>query len=85
MHSQAHHQSSYHNMFDCTSQDIQSGLQRALAQAAIFMNQAAFADTQIDHINGHPKCQMNDAGISKIKNNTLYEHFLNSNGFTALP
>jgi hypothetical protein len=70
-------------MFDCTSQDLPSGLQRALAQAAIFMNQTAFADTQIDHINGHPTCQMNDASISKIKNNTLFEHYLNSNGFTA--
>ena len=85
MHSQDHHYGSYQKMFECTSQDLSSSIQRQLAHAALYLNQSACANSQIDHYNGQLKCQINSAGIPKIKNNTLYEHFLNSNGFTAQP
>jgi len=83
MYSQDHHHGYYQKMFESTSQDLSSSIQRQLAQAALYLNQSVCADSQIDHINGQPKCQINSAGITKIKNNTLYEHFINSNGFTA--
>ena len=83
MNFQALYHCAYQNMPEYTPQELPAGMLRPLAQAALFMNQSSCADSQIDHSNGQPKCDINAAGISKIKNTTLFEQFLHSNGFAA--